>query len=114
MKAFRIFFLALMLLPLASCQNNGKAEPEQIEGEVEFLFRKGQWTYISLESGEVVGTGVLGDETSDAAWAARDDWDIAVCDSLIRTNGGTSGIGKGELSSESSVKLVVDEYQEIW
>lgn len=115
MKYIRIIIVsALLMLSFTSCDNSGKAEPEQVEGEVEFTARKGRWTYISLEKGEVVGTGVLGDEASDASWAARDDWDIAVCDSLIRTNGGTSGQGKGALSSEFSLRLQSDEYQEIW
>ena len=53
-------------------------------------------------------------DIADAAWAHRDDWDIAVCDSLIRTNGGTSGMGQGALSSESVSAAVSDTEQEIW
>jgi len=113
MKRFLII-AALLSLFLSSCDKSGKKEPEQVEGEVEFLSQKGRWTYISLENATIVGTGILGDSSSDAAWAARDDWDIAICDSLIRTNGGSSGIGKGQLSGESSAKLALDEYQEIW
>ncbi len=114
MKKFPFIVALCLVLPLVSCNNDGKVEPEQVEGEIEFLSQRGRWTYISLEDAKVVGVGDLGDSASDAAWAARDDWDIAICDSLIRTNGGTSGHGKGQLSDESSVKLALDEYQEIW
>jgi len=108
------FFFLIAICLLFSCNNDQKAEPEQVEGEIEFISQRGRWTYISLEDAKVVGVGNLGDSASDAAWAARDDWDIAICDSLIRTNGGTSGHGKGQLSDESSIKLASDEYQVIW
>ncbi len=105
---------AALLLTLSSCRDDRRHEPEPVSGEVEFISQHGRWTYISLETGTVVGTGSLGDEASDAEWALRDDWDIAICDSLIRTNGGTSGVGLGALSAESSAKTVPDIYQEIW
>jgi hypothetical protein len=115
MKKFLTAILsAALLLSLASCRDDRGNEPELVSGEVEFISQHGRWTYISLETGTVVGTGFLGDEASDAEWALRDDWDIAICDSLIRTNGGTSGMGQGALSAESSAKTVPDTYQEIW
>ena len=114
MKKYYLAILTLLsLFLLASCVDDHKA-PEPVSGELEFVLSRGQWLYISLESGEVVGKGKLGDEASDAAWALRDDWDIAICDSLIRTNGGTSGMGRGALSAESTAKTVPDYYQEIW
>lgn len=99
---------------LISCVRGTEKAPEVVSGEVEFVSGHGQWTYISLESGEVVGTSSLGDEGADAVWAHRDDWDIAVCDSLVRTNGGASGMGQGALSSESVSAAVPDRIQEIW
>lgn len=114
MKSLRYIILsAALLLTLFSCVG-GKQAPEVVSGEVEFLSQHGRWTYISLESGEVVGTSFLGDEGADEAWAQRDDWDIAVCDSLIRTNGGTSGFGNGAVSAESASAAVPDSYQDIW
>ena len=113
MKRLLSAILIAFPLFLASCSEEGRI-PVPASGEVEFLPLSGQWIYISLESGKVVGSGKLGDEASDADWALRDDWDIAICDSLIRTNGGTSGPGRGALSAESSAKTVPDCYQEIW
>lgn len=113
MRILRIVLLSVAVLAV-SCVRGGEKEPEVVTGEVEFVSQHGRWTYISLESGEVVGTSVLGDEGADAAWAHRDDWDIAVCDSLIRTNGGASGMGQGALSAESVSAAVSDTEQEIW
>lgn len=55
------------------------------------------WTYVSLSTGRVVGRSALGDARADSLWAARTDWDIATCGSLLRTNGGTSGGGRGAI-----------------
>ena len=38
---------------------------------------------------DVIGTGAES-EADNAAWAARTDWDLAVCRYNIRTNSGTS------------------------
>lgn len=115
MKALsRIIFAILFLSAMVSCINDKNMEIKQIEGEIDVALSPGEWTYISIEDGAIVGKGTLGDQASDEAWAARDDWDIAICDSLIRTNGGYSGIGQGALSDISSVSTVPDTYQEIW
>jgi hypothetical protein len=113
-KILYIVLLAAMLMLSVSCIDDRNKAPELVSGEVEFISQHGRWTYISLETGQVVGTGILGDEKSDAEWAMRDDWDIAICDSLIRTNGGTSGKGYGAFSAESATKALPDTYQEIW
>lgn len=113
MRILRVVLLSVAVLAV-SCVRGGEKEPEVVTGEVEFVSQHGRWTYISLESGEVVGTSVLGDEGADAAWSAREDWDIAVCDSLFRTNGGTSGPGQGALSAESVSAALSDTEQEIW
>ena len=110
----KIVISAALLLPLASCIDGGRQEPEIVGSEVEFVSVPDQWTYISLESGTVVGTGKLGDAASDAAWAIRDDWDIAICDTLLRTNGGGSGKGRGGIMGESGRDPIPDPYQEVW
>ena len=110
----RILIAAALSLSLVSCIGGEEPEPEIISSEVEFFSVPDQWTYISFERGEVVGTGKLGDASSDAAWAKRDDWDIAICDTLLRTNGGNSGIGFGGISSETGSETIPDIYQEIW
>ena len=56
---------------------------------------KGQWTYFSMVTHTVVGTCAVTDTLAQQAYAARTDWDIALCGELIRTNGGTSGNGQG-------------------
>ncbi len=110
----KILISAALLMPLVSCIEGEKQEPEITGSEVEFISVPDVWTYISLESGTVVGTGKLGDAESDAAWAMRRDWDIAVCDTLLRTNGGNSGIGFGGILSESGSETIPDIYQEVW
>lgn len=55
----------------------------------------GTWTYYSLEQNRQVGASTFGDSIADRQWAARTDWDIAVCGDLLRTNGGASGSGQG-------------------
>ena len=56
---------------------------------------KGRWTYFSMVTHTVVGTCAVTDTLAQQAYAARTDWDIALCGELIRTNGGTSGNGQG-------------------
>ena len=60
-----------------------------------------EWTYFSFESGEVVGCSAFLDEAADAAWAARRDWDFAVCGEYLRTNSGDSGCGLGGVQRDS-------------
>lgn len=113
-RVLKYSLLVLALLSLAACDGNKRHEPELVSGEIEVPYMRGRWTYISLEDGKVLGTAVLGDEAAEASWAARSDWDIAICDSLIRTNGGSSGPGQGAASAESSASLVPDGYEDIW
>ena len=78
----RIIIAILFLFAAVSCINDNE-RVKQIDGEIDVALIPGEWTYISIENGTVVGTGRLGDKESDEAWAGRDDWDIAICDSLI-------------------------------
>lgn len=115
MKGIRAIVLLLtVMFASVSCIDDRNKAPEIVSGETEFQMLNGRWTYISLETGTVVGTSILGDEKEDAAWAVRNDWDIAICDSLIRTNGGTSGPGEGAISDKSISAAVPDSYHEIW
>ena len=50
---------------------------------------KTTWNYFSLSKGETLGTGEE-NAADNAAWAARTDWDLAVCRYNVRTNSGTS------------------------
>ena len=80
--------IAVSLIAI-SCtkQGNPSADPAK-EGYVDAT-SKTTWTYFSLSKGEVIGTGAES-EADNAAWAARTDWDLAVCRYNIRTNSGTS------------------------
>lgn len=75
-----------------------------------------KWTYISLSTGEVIGTSPLYSVEGDAHWYLRVDWDIAICGKYIRTNSGTSGVGKGGIKSvltpyEELTTLPVEEFE---
>lgn len=80
--------IAVSLIAI-SCTKSGtpSADPAK-EGYVDAT-SKTTWTYFSLSKGEVIGTGAES-EADNAAWAARTDWDLAVCRYNIRTNSGTS------------------------
>lgn len=86
--------IALMIL-CSACVREGSVSDEDRVMRIEL--QDNVWTYISLTEGKVVGTGKLGSEEDDSAWAARQDWDIALCNGAIRTNGGSSGRGKAAI-----------------
>lgn len=88
------FPIALMIL-CSACVREGSVSNEDRVMRIEL--QDNVWTYISLTEGKVVGTGKLGSEEDDSAWAARQDWDIALCNGAIRTNGGSSGGGKAAI-----------------
>ena len=71
------------------------------------------WTYYSLEKNKPVGTSRFGNAEQDKQWAARGDWDIAVCGDLIRTNSGTSGNWQGGIQESqkdySTLKTAPEE-----
>jgi len=96
-RTIRIALICLLLPVLASCEKEtggaGEKEPESRTAAINASNEC--WTYFSFEDNEVVGTGRLGSAEDDEIWAARQDWDIAICRDLIRTNSGTSGGGKG-------------------
>lgn len=83
--------VALMILCSACARESSVSDEDRV---MRIELSDNAWTYISLTEGKVVGTGKLGSDEDDSAWAARQDWDIALCNGAIRTNGGTSGQGK--------------------
>ena len=89
--------LLLMGLLLPACHSDIVEKP--IPGNVTLTIdtHEDHWTYVNMENGVVKGTSELGDTIADRQWAARQDWDVAFCKDMIRTNGGTSGEGAGAL-----------------
>ncbi|MBQ7163113.1 MAG: HmuY family protein [Bacteroidales bacterium] len=90
MKKNMILTLAatLTVLAFAACQRAENQEQETNEAYIDAT-SKTTWTYFSLSKGTVVGTGEEND-TDNALWAARGDWDLAVCRYNVRTNSGAS------------------------
>lgn len=79
-------------------EDQPEPEPEAIEHKnVEVDATDGDtWQYYNLTENKLVGSGAE-NETDNAAWAARTDWDIALKKYKIRTNSGeaTSADAKG-------------------
>ncbi|MCM1021196.1 MAG: HmuY family protein [Muribaculum sp.] len=102
MKHLLYIIVALLALSSISCSsddnndNGNNIPPTDTELTITGL-SDNQWTYISLSKNAIVGTSPLDDAKTDAEWAERLDWDIAICGDLMRTNSGTSGHGKGGL-----------------
>ena len=95
MKKVKILSLILAACLCCACNHNGSKEPV-IEAEVTIHeLDNGKWLYFSIKDGETVGTSTFLSDEEDKLWAARSDWDFAICGDYIKTNSGTSGNGKG-------------------
>lgn len=94
----RTFFASMFLLAiLGGLQGCATEEGAGLvsEGRMTLPDVPGQWTYVNLSRGRVVGTCALNDTASQRQWAERTDWDLATCQGMLRTNGGASGSGQG-------------------
>ena len=79
-KAVYFMAAAAALLALSSCskeQGNGGGEGGNVLEASVNASESGVWQYFSFADNKVVGSGKE-DETDNAAWAARTDWDIAI------------------------------------
>ncbi len=76
-------------------------EKQSYEADMELTVDDDVWTYISLTTGEIVGTSDFESAEGDESWYARNDWDIAFCNGFIRTNSGTSGSAMGGVLTSS-------------
>lgn len=99
MKTLKYIFAIFCLTgALTACSDDTQEAAPVPENRTQSIqVSEENWTYVSLENGQVVGTSALGDEKADADWKNRQDWDIAFCRNMVRTNGGTSGNGQGGL-----------------
>ena len=87
-KLFLIMSIAV--LAMTSCSNDDDENQDLITTEVSVdATSQTTWNYYSLGQNKIVGTGEK-NATDDALWAARTDWDFAICRYSIRTNSGTS------------------------
>lgn len=91
--------IAALALALAACSDSSGNTTSGTECVMSVLLHPDTWTYISLGDGKTVGTSDLGDDEADRSWHDRTDWDIALCNGIIRTNSGTSGRGQGGIMS---------------
>lgn len=105
--------LFVSLLAFASCSSDNGSDSDEskvtAQGSLDIPTQADTWTYVSLQDGKTIGTCALGDSTSESQWAKRKDWDIAVCNGIIRTNSGSSGQGKGGITQTSAAFDVVDQ-----
>jgi hypothetical protein len=53
------------------------------------------WMYFNLRTGEVFNRDMPNQDIKEGEQYNRTDWDIAFCGYRLRTNSGTSGVGKG-------------------
>lgn len=53
------------------------------------------WIYFNLRTGEMFNENAVNGDIREGEQYNRTDWDLAFCGHVLRTNSGTSGIGKG-------------------
>ena len=95
----RLFLAAVLIMTAVSCRDNGEdRDPVKVNRRVSFTLEPGKWIYYSISDSCIVGKSDVGNTADDEEWKGRTDWDIALSESGIRTNGGTSGSGKGGLA----------------
>lgn len=90
-KIFLSALFYMLILGFTSCSKDDSTEQPQTETKEAYIdaTSKTTWHYFSLAKNQVVGTGEEND-TDNAAWAARKDWDVAVNRYLVRTNSGAA------------------------
>jgi hypothetical protein len=86
-----IYLFGLSLITLISCTKEDDPKPKTGETKTVNIdaTSKTTWHYYSFSEEKIIGSGEE-DSTSNAAWFARDDWDIAVQRYFIRTNSGAA------------------------
>jgi len=99
-----ILMLAVVAATFTSCdKKSNEREINPTVGQVQLdATSRTTWHYYSFAQAKVIGTG---ETTDDAAWAARKDWDMAICRFKVRTNSGDSGVGLGGLYSHTKIEV---------
>ena len=90
----------LLSVMIVSCREKGDTvhEPVPVKRELTLTLEPGKWIYYNISDSTGMGSSDIGDAEQDAEWRDRIDWDIALSESGIRTNSGTSGRGNGGLA----------------
>lgn len=96
-----IYALTAALL-VAACTNDSDNSGIVSEGLLTIPHVPDQWTYVSLTNNCIVGSCALTDTAAQHQWSERTDWDLAVCNGMLRTNGGDSGSGQGGAAAVES------------
>lgn len=96
-KKNRVKYLLLCLFTtaIAACSGEHLSKTSLSEGVMAIPHVRDQWTYFSLVRGAVMGQCGIRDTAAQRQWKQRTDWDIAICNGMLRTNSGASGIGQG-------------------
>ena len=103
-------YISLLALLFTACHDD--SSPKHIEGDLSLSVAEG-WTFLSLETGNIVGTCALDDSLTLRQYTSRMDWDIAVSsDGHLRTNSGLSGDGMGGISESTLPFDATDALQE--
>lgn len=106
MKKIIYFLIGLFLFSCSQDETNNATNLEEKNIEIPNIPNK--WTYISLSQGTTIGSCELDDTLTQKEFYKRTDWDIAICNGIIRTNSGTSGIGKGGITTTETTFQNVD------
>jgi predicted small lipoprotein YifL len=87
MKRIIYFLVVMALFALSACEE--EKDPIVLpSGDISIdATSSSTWHYYSFEEEEVIGSGEE-DSATNAAWFARDDWDIAIKRYNVRTNSG--------------------------
>lgn len=87
-KIFLALSIALTVFTSCSKEENVESVVETQEAYINAT-SKTTWNYYSLSENKLVGTGEENDSDNNS-WAARQDWDFALCRYAIRTNSGAA------------------------
>ena len=101
MKGLKLKIMAFLLgcLTMTACVDyddiqpfNGKTLPRKSGYSTGVT---NDWIYFNLRTGEMFNAYGVNKDIKEGEQYGRTDWDLAFCGYVLRTNSGTSGIGRG-------------------
>ncbi|MCE5345712.1 MAG: HmuY family protein [Bacteroidales bacterium] len=106
MKKVLCLLVAVFIIVFSACKkNDSPAGSGETLSQFIDASSSTTWHYFSFKDTMVIGTGEE-NETDNAAWFARTDWDMAICRYKIRTNSGaatTAGADGGVFTFSSGI-----------